>query len=256
MSDYLRTTDFEAAKKRPCATTTAWRVRRTSVSDWTTRWFSLLTAPDQGSINGTLELDTSAGAPAHPAAGGARSSYRCRHSARLDQPLTVGASSSSTRARSPPGGTLASSSQAHGAVLDAATHRLLGSLLTASLGSVDSVAFSPDGRTLASGSSDGTVELWDLATAKRPGSTLTVGTRVGFYTSVAFSPGGDVLAAGGGDGTVRLWDAARRLLGSLPTGSIVNSVAFSPGGRCWRPGSGNGTVRFWDTATASCSARW
>ncbi len=87
---------------------------------------------------------------------------------------------------------------------DAATHRQIGSPLTGHAGAINSVAFSPDGETLASGSADGTVRLWDVATHRQIGSPLTghTGAVVEF---VAFSPDGNTLASGSADGTVRLW---------------------------------------------------
>jgi WD40 repeat protein len=67
------------------------------------------------------------------------------------------------------------------------------------------VAFSRDGATLAVGSGDGTVQLWDRA-SHRPIATLT--SPAGAVTSVAFSRDGKTLAASRADHTVRLWDVA------------------------------------------------
>ena len=71
------------------------------------------------------------------------------------------------------------------------------------------MAFSPDGKTLAAGSGDGKVWLWNLTDPARPtrlGQPLTGPTSV--VDSVAFSPDGKTLAAGSGDGTVWLWNLA------------------------------------------------
>ena len=72
------------------------------------------------------------------------------------------------------------------------------------LGSVESVAFSPDGQTLASASSDHTVRLWDVVTRQPLGEPLS-GHSDSVY-SVVFSPDGQTLASASSDGTVRLWN--------------------------------------------------
>ncbi len=75
-----------------------------------------------------------------------------------------------------------------------------------------SVAFSPDGSTLASASQDGTIILWDVKTRRRLGTPLAGHTDA--VWGVAFSPDGGTLASASQDGTVILWDVkTRRRLG-------------------------------------------
>jgi DNA-binding XRE family transcriptional regulator len=121
----------------------------------------------------------------------------------------------------------------------------LSSPLATGGGGVISVAFSVAGHTLASGSADGTVRVWDITDPAHPrplGQPLTGGT--GAVGSVAFSPGGHTLAGGNYDGTIRVWNLPRTVL-TGGTGA-VNSVAFSPGGHTLAGGSDDGTIREWD----------
>jgi WD40 repeat protein len=67
---------------------------------------------------------------------------------------------------------------------------------------VYSVAFSPDGTILASGSGDHKIKLWDVATGKEQ---ATLKGHTGGVYSVAFSPDGTILASGSLDGTIKLW---------------------------------------------------
>ena len=118
--------------------------------------------------------------------------------------------------------------------------------------SVNSVAFSPDGSRLASGSWDETIRLWNATTGKL---MATLRGHTNDVNSVAFSPDGSRLASGSTDGTIRLWDVAtvnqlHKLTGHGGDGwNDVTSVAFSPDGSTIASGSRDNTIKLWDVAT-------
>jgi WD40 repeat protein len=114
-------------------------------------------------------------------------------------------------------------------------------------GPINAVAFSHDGKQLASCSDDGTVGLWDTATGVLHG---TLEGHSGWVRAVAFSHDGKQLASCSDDGTVRLWDPATGALCVTLEGHLgwVNAVAFSHDGKQLASCSDDQTVRLWDPA--------
>ena len=108
-----------------------------------------------------------------------------------------------------------------------------------------SVAFSPDGSTLASGDYGKHVTLWDVKT-RQPIQILS--GHSGIVRSVAFSPDGKTLASGSADKTIILWDTQTGQFREQLRGHsvLINSLSFSPDGSTLASGSGDTTIILWD----------
>jgi WD40 repeat protein len=136
------------------------------------------------------------------------------------------------------------------------------------------IAFSPDGKILASGGRDNSIRLFEAATGKEirrllghqprsykpaangrsPLDALVSATGEGGVNSVAFSPDGKTLASGGWDDTLRLWDvqSGKELRKISAHKAMVGHVVFSPDGRVLASrGALDGTVRLWGPVTGT-----
>ena len=111
--------------------------------------------------------------------------------------------------------------------------------------SVFSVAFSPDGNTIVSGSHEGTLKLWDVKSGREIRSFSGHSFDVWF---VAFSPDGKTIVSGSGDDTLKLWDviSGREIRSFSGHSNNISSVAFSPDGKTIISGSRDETLKLWD----------
>jgi WD40 repeat protein/serine/threonine protein kinase len=110
---------------------------------------------------------------------------------------------------------------------------------------VNSVAFSPDGKHLASAAEDKMVKVWDAQTGEE---LLTLKGHTDWVNSVAFSPDGKRLASAARNKTVKIWDAqtGEELLTFKENSGFVSGVAFSPDGQRLTISLADGTVKIWD----------
>ncbi|HEY7430371.1 MAG TPA: PQQ-binding-like beta-propeller repeat protein [Streptosporangiaceae bacterium] len=225
----------------------------------------------------TLVAVTAAGIAVHNAATAARNAASARHQHAIALSRQLAAESLNIDSTNPvtarrlavAAWAVFPTSQAASAITTLLAEQQQKGMLPADPYRVWAVAFSHDGRLLATADSEGTVRLWDAATARAVGAPLHATARHGVY-GVAFSPDGRLLASAGGDGTVRLWDpATRRLVAILHASGRttarygVRAVAFSHNGKLLASAGADGTVRLWDPATGRrvgkilhASARW
>ena len=129
--------------------------------------------------------------------------------------------------------------------------KLAKTFFTQDFGIVFSIAYSADGKYMASGHGDGVISLWDVATGQE---LLNCVGHTGRVYALAFNATSDLLASSSDDRSVRLWhvsngDCSKNLLGH---DGAVGTVAFHPSGDILASGSEDNSIRIWDTASGAC----
>ncbi|CAD8177574.1 unnamed protein product [Paramecium pentaurelia] len=121
-------------------------------------------------------------------------------------------------------------------------------------GHSNDVCFSSDGNTLASGSDDKSIRLWDVKTGQQKAK---LDGHEHYVMSVCFSPDGNTLASGSDDKSIRLWDVKTGQQKAKLDGhsNCVNSVCFSPDGNTLASGSEDKSIRLWDVKTGQQKAK-
>jgi WD40 repeat protein len=139
------------------------------------------------------------------------------------------------------------------ALQEALNHRSEYNRLEGHQNSVTSVSFSPDGKTLASGSHDNTIKLWSLDGKVHTLAIKTInGDGNNRANSVSFSPDGKILASGIIDNRVILWDVKTgKERTTLNEDGGILSVSFSPNGKFLAVGTNNNTIKLWNLETKS-----
>jgi WD40 repeat protein len=124
---------------------------------------------------------------------------------------------------------------------------LSNSLFTRSLGSVSSVTFSPDGKFLATGDSNGVICILETANVRE--IWVSKG-HIGYIRSIIFSPNGQIIVSGGEDGIIKLWDIFTGECHQILQGHINwVSLAFSYDGHTFFSAGGDGSIKIWDIMT-------
>jgi WD40 repeat protein len=125
------------------------------------------------------------------------------------------------------------------------------SVLSETFASTLSLAFSPDGKLLATATTDNEICLWQVAEGRK---ILICQGHTGWVHTVAFSPCGNLFASGSEDETIRLWDVQSGQCIAILKGHThwVWSLAFNPDGTRLASGSNDQTIRLWDIKTEQC----